>query len=89
MTKVLLIEPPSPNNFNSLRVLGSIGSTKADMIWPPYDHMLIGGLLRKHDIYDFKIIDAQNLNITFPELKKIIKKEMPEIVVFTTTNHSL
>ncbi len=89
MTKVLLIEPPSPKEAKSLRVLGSIGSTKTEMIWPPYDHMLIGGLLRKNDIYDFKIIDAQNLEVTFPKLKKIIKKENPEIVVFTITNHSL
>jgi len=89
MSKVLLIEPPSPKDFTSLRVLGSIGSTKADMVWPPYDLMLIGGLLRKHDIYDFKIIDANNLKITFSKLKDIIKRESPEIIVFTITNHSL
>lgn len=89
LTKILLIDPPAPKNYRSLRVLGSIGSTKADMVWPPYDHMLIGGLLRKNDIYDFEIIDAQNLGISVPELKKIIKSKDPEIVVFTTTNHSL
>jgi anaerobic magnesium-protoporphyrin IX monomethyl ester cyclase len=89
MAKILLVEPPAPKNFKSLRVLGSIGSLKADMIWPPYDLMLIGGLLRKNDIYDFEIIDAQNLDMTYRQLKTRIKKEMPEIVVFTTTNHSL
>ena len=89
MAKILLVEPPAPKNFKSLRVLGSVGSLKTNIIWPPYDHMLIGGLLRKNGIYDFNIIDAQNLDMTYPQLKAIIKKERPEFVVFTTTNHSL
>jgi len=89
MPRILLIEPPAPKNFKSLRVLGSIGSLKADMVWPPYDLMLIGGLLRKNDIYDFDIVDAQNLDMPFSDLKRIIKNENPEMVVFTTTNHSL
>jgi radical SAM superfamily enzyme YgiQ (UPF0313 family) len=89
MVKILLIEPPSPEGYISLRVLGSIGSNKADMFWPPYDLMLIGGLLRKNGLYDFKIIDANNLRMKFSELKKIIRKENPEVVVFTLTNHSL
>ncbi|MBN2203320.1 MAG: radical SAM protein [Candidatus Aenigmarchaeota archaeon] len=89
MTKILLVEPPAPKKHKSLRVLGSVGSLKANMIWPPYDHMLIGGLLRKNGIYDFDIIDAQNLNITYPQLKNMIRKARPEFVVFTTTNHSL
>jgi radical SAM superfamily enzyme YgiQ (UPF0313 family) len=84
MTKVLLIEPPARGEFGAMRVLGSIGSTKAEIVWPPYDLMIIGGLLRKNNI-DFKIIDAIGLKISFSELKKIIRKETPEIVVFTTT----
>jgi anaerobic magnesium-protoporphyrin IX monomethyl ester cyclase len=84
MTRVLLIEPPARGEFGTIRVLGSIGSTKAEIIWPPYDLMILGGLLRKNNI-DFKIIDAIGSKVSFSELKKIIKKESPEIVVFTTT----
>jgi len=82
MTKVLLIEPPSAGDVSAMRVLGSIGSTKADISWPPYDLMIVGGMLRKHNI-DFKLIDANNLKMTFSDVKKIIKKEKPEIVIFT------
>lgn len=89
MTKVLLIEPPSPKEAKSLRMLGSIGTCKTNIFWPPYDLMLLGGLLRKHGVYDFDIIDANNLGMSFADLKKVIAEAGPEIVVFTTTNHSL
>jgi len=82
MTKILLIDPPSPEGLTILRTVGNIGTSKADVKWPPYDLMVLGGLFRKNDIHDFKIIDANNLRITYPELKKIIAKESPEFVIF-------
>ncbi len=48
MSTVLLIEPPSPNPYGTLRILGSLGSHKADMAWAPLDLMIISGLLDKH-----------------------------------------
>jgi len=82
--KVLLIEPPSPNPYGTLRILGSLGSHKADMAWAPLDLMIIAGLLDKHKI-GASIIDAQTLKYSFGELKGLIEKERPQAVVFTTT----
>lgn len=88
MSRVLLIEPPTEGNFSNLRVLGSIGTKKANILWPPYDLLFIGGLLKKNDI-DFKIIDADNLRYSFSHVKEIIRKEKPELVVFMTTAPSM
>lgn len=85
MTRILLIEPPTPNNSNKvMRIMGSIGTLKARVLYPPIDHAILGGLLRKHNI-DFKIIDALNMDMTWEDVKKIIKDEKPEAVVYTNT----
>jgi radical SAM superfamily enzyme YgiQ (UPF0313 family) len=84
MPKVLLIEPPSSNPYGTLRILGSLGSHKADMAWAPLDLMIIAGLLDKHKIPSV-IIDANTLKYSFSRLKEFIRKEAPAAVVFTTT----
>ena len=89
MAKVLLIDPPSPKGLTILRTLGNIGTSKADIKWPPYDLMVLGGLFRKNDIHDFKIIDANNLRIAYPELEKIIQREAPEFVVFLLSRNGM
>lgn len=85
MAKVLLIEPPTPENkFMVMRILASIGSLKANVSYPPYDLMILGGLLNKHNI-DHKIIDGLAMKMSWKDVKDVIKKENPEAVVFTTT----
>lgn len=88
MSKVLLIEPPSPSEFGTIRVLGSMGTCKTDMAWPPYDLMIIGGLLDKNGIKS-KIIDANCLRLSYLQVKDIIAEERPEIVIFTVTTPTL
>lgn len=83
-TEVLLIEPPPTNRFGNLRTLGSIGTLKTDMRWPPLDLMIIAGLLRKHGIGS-KIFDANSLRATFEDVKKIVEEENPKLVIFTTS----
>lgn len=82
--EVLLIEPPPEGEFGTFRVLASIGSNKADWAWPPYDLLIIGGLLDKHRI-DYEILDALTLNYTYEQLVREIKSKQPKMVVFTTT----
>lgn len=85
MTRILLIEPPTPSNSNKvMRIIGSIGTLKAKVLYPPIDHAILGGLLRKHGI-DFKIIDALNTDMSWEGVKKTIKNENPEAVVYTNT----
>jgi radical SAM superfamily enzyme YgiQ (UPF0313 family) len=85
MTRILLIEPPTPSNSNKvMRIIGSIGTLKARVLYPPIDHAILGGLLRKHNI-DFKIIDALNTDMNWEDVKKTIKEENPEAVVYTNT----
>jgi radical SAM superfamily enzyme YgiQ (UPF0313 family) len=90
--KILLIEPPPANKFGNLRTLGSIGSLKADMAWPPLDLMIIAGLLRRHGIPS-AIYDANSLRASFEDVRRLIEAEKPELVLFTTStttiNHDL
>ncbi len=86
--EVLLVEPPAVTDMGSLRVLGSIGTFKADMAWPPLDLMIISGLLEKYKISS-TIYDANTLRTTFKDLSEKIKEEDPKIVVFTTSTTSI
>ncbi|MFH0866210.1 MAG: cobalamin-dependent protein, partial [Bacteroidota bacterium] len=85
---VLLIEPPPANRFGNLRTLGSIGTLKTDMCWPPLDLMIISGLLKKENIRS-KIFDANSMKATWDDVKKIIVDEKPEMVIFTTSTPTL
>lgn len=86
--EVLLVEPPAVTNMGSLRVLGSIGTFKADMAWPPLDLMIISGLLKEHKIPS-TIYDANTLRATFTDLSKKVQEEDPKMVVFTTSTTSI
>lgn len=86
--EALLVEPPAMTSFGSLRILGSIGTFKADMAWPPLDLMIISGLLEKHGV-DSSIFDANTLRATFEDVRKRIEKERPKIVIFTTSTTSI
>lgn len=86
--EVLLVEPPAVTDMGSLRVLGSIGTFKADMAWPPLDLMIISGLLKEHKIPS-TIYDANTLRATFADLGKKVQEEDPKMVVFTTSTTSI
>lgn len=85
MARIMLIEPPIEREEGVMRILASIGSNKANWKFPPLDLLGIGGILRKNRLEDFLILDALNLELKFSETKEIIKKEKPEIVIFTFT----
>lgn len=88
MSEVLLVEPPATNRFGNLRTLGSIGTLKSDIRWPPLDLMIIAGLLRKYGI-DTEIFDANSLRFELTDVKKIIEEKKPRLVVFTTSTPTL
>lgn len=88
MTDVLLVEPPAMTGFGSLRLLGSIGTFKAEMAWPPLDLMIISGLLAKHGI-DSTIYDANTLRASFEDVKKKVLDVRPRMVIFTTSTTSI
>ena len=83
-TEVLLVEPPPASDFGNMRTLGSIGSSKADICWPPLDLMIISGFLEKNGISTF-IFDASANRSTFDEIREVIAKKNPRLVVFTTS----
>lgn len=86
--EVLLIEPPSTTSFGNLRILGSSGTLKTDMCWPPLDLMLIGGVLKKGNI-DYEIYDAQVLRANFDDLEEIVRLKNPRAVVFSTSTATI
>lgn len=82
--EVLLVEPPATSSMGNLRTLGSIGTFKAEMAWPPLDLMIISGLLEKHGISS-DIFDANSLKATFLDVKNVIEDKKPRLVIFTTS----
>lgn len=85
---ILLIEPPPTNKYGNMRQFGSIGTYKADIAYPPIDLMKIAGYLRKYNIESL-IYDANTLKITVDEVGKLIEKESPRLVVFTTSTTAI
>ncbi len=85
---VLLIEPPPPGNKKVLRILGSIGTYKTNMAWPPLDLMIIDGLLSKEGIESF-IFDANATSSNWEDVSEIVRRVRPRIVVFTTSTTTI
>lgn len=81
--RVLLIDPPGIEGLPVGRVLGSFGINKADQAWPPYDLQIFAGYCKKNG-HEYKIIDANNLNLSSDELKNNIKEFNPNWVVYLT-----
>ena len=67
---ILLIEPPPKSRFGNLRTLGSIGTFKADMAWPPLDLMIIAGYLKKNNI-ESEILDANSQDRDFNDVLEV------------------
>lgn len=82
--KILLVEPPSASRFGTLRILGSVGTLKADIAWPPYDLMILAGMFKKMK-QEVKILDALNLHYNFKRMAQEISAYAPQCVIFTTT----
>ncbi len=81
--KILLIDPPGIDGLPVGRILGSFGINKADQLWPPYDLQIFAGYLKIFG-HDFRIIDANNLNLTFKDILKEIEKFRPDWVIYLT-----
>lgn len=82
--RILLIEPPSLTPMGNLRVLGSSGTLKTDMCWPPLDLMIIDGCLEKNGIAS-SIFDANATQASFEDLRRLISLKSPHMVVFSTS----
>ncbi len=88
MADVILIEPPATSKFGNLRTLGSIGTFKADMAWPPLELMIISGYLSKNGIKT-EILDAVSLRKGPEHIKSFIAEHNPSLVVFTTSTPTI
>ena len=86
--KILLVEPPPPGSGGIIRQLGSMGSTKADIVWPPYDLQILAGYLRKEG-HLFQFCDAVAESLSFERVTERIRVYRPDAVVFTVTFPSL
>jgi len=87
-SEVLLIEPPSPHKKGVIRILGSLGTYKTNMAWPPLDLMIIDGLLNKEKIKSF-IFDANGIGGNWEDIKEIVRLVKPRLVVFTTSTTTI
>ena len=81
---ILIIEPPAVSRFGNQRIFGGNGSNKSDFRKPPLDLMMISGYLRKEG-FDNTLIDANTSRRTIEDVKETIKKESPDIVLFSTS----
>ncbi len=71
--QALLVEPPSPHRKGVVRILGSLGTYKTSMSWPPLDLMIIDGLLNKEGINSF-IFDANATGGSWSDILAMVKK---------------
>jgi len=86
--KVMLIEPPAPGSTGIIRQLGSMGSAKADIVWPPYDLQILAGYLKKEG-HGFQFCDAAAEGLSFQKVTRRIQNYRPDVVAFTITFPSL
>lgn len=71
-----------------MRQFGSIGTYKADIAYPPIDLLKIAGYLRERGIAS-RVYDANTLKCTYADVRAVIEKERPRLVVFTTSTTAL
>lgn len=81
---ILLIEPPPAGAGWNIRQTGSIGTAKANIVWPPIDLMRIAGYLRKNKISS-EIYDASALRSSAVEVRRKIEETKPKLVLFNTS----
>lgn len=81
--RVLLVDPPGVNGHPVGRVLGSFGINKADQAWPPYDLQILAGYCLKNG-HQPKIIDANNLGLSFNDIRNEMKRFNPHWVIYLT-----
>ena len=84
MAKVMLIDPPPVKGNRMGRILGSIGSNKAGQAWPPYDLQVLAGYCRLQG-HEYRILDANNLELSCEETGRQIAAYAPDWVVYMTT----
>ena len=73
----MLIDPPGFMGNAIGRILGSFGTNKADQAWPPYDLQIFAGYCAKNG-HEHKILDANNLKLTYAGIEKEIKAYLPD-----------
>lgn len=86
--RILLIEPPPLSKKGNLRVLGSSGTLKTDMCWPPLDLMIISGALKENGI-DSDIYDAQALQSTQEDVESTLREKKPKLIIFSTSTTTI
>ena len=86
--KILIIEPPAVSKFGNQRIFGGNGSNKSDFRKPPLDLMMISGYLRKEG-FDNVLIDANAARKNIDDIRKILKREQPDVVFFSTSTCTL
>ena len=81
--KVMLMDPPGFMGHPIGRILGSFGTNKADQAWPPYDLQIMAGYCRKNG-HDFRLLDANNLKLSYEDVFNEIKRYSPDWVIYLT-----
>lgn len=81
--KILLINPPRFKKISVIREIRCAGLTPGS-IYPPLKLAYTAALL-KNNGFESKIIDSNAEDHNWDELREIIKKESPQIVIFTSS----
>lgn len=81
--KVLLVNPPRLKGTPVVREVRCAGMSPVS-VYPPLRLLYVAGFLRKKKI-DVSLIDANGEDLGYEQLKRMIKKEMPEVLIFTSS----
>jgi radical SAM superfamily enzyme YgiQ (UPF0313 family) len=80
MKKVLLINPPTPNNRKFTRNIGCAAESKGSYLLKPVDFILISGILSKHaDVSFWDYVSSKRPDIS--SLESDLKKYKPSIII--------
>jgi len=81
--KVCLVNPP---RFKGIPVIREDRCENADRdcVHPPTSLVYIGGVLQELG-HDVTLIDANGLNLTYPQLEQLLRKIKPRWVIFRST----
>jgi len=79
--KVLLVNPPRFKGVPVVREVRCAGMSPVS-IYPPLRLLYVAGYLRKMKV-EVDLVDANGEDLDFNEVKKLIGKKKPEVVIFT------
>ena len=87
-SKVLFLNPPSPDGRLYNRHVMDPHVSKGDYLYPPYDFLLQSGFFAPHDRFSLEIVDAIALGLSAEAVRARIAERAPDAILALTAPQS-